>query len=456
MEQEKKAGKTNQMDMIHSSLWKCIFLFALPVALSNILQQLFNSVDMAVVGKFAGDNALAAVSANSSVIALFVNVVSGIGVGSNVVIAKLVGQGRKKEVQDTVHTVIAFALVLGVLVFGIGQAVASLLLTGISTPANILGLAETYLRIYFVGIPFLVLYNFGASILRSVGDTKRPLYCLTVSGILNALLDLLLVIVFRFGVVGVAIATSVSNMVSAALVFSLLLREEGIIRVSIGKIRIHKEYMIKILKVGTPAALQSAVFSVSNVCIQSGINSFGKNAISGSTVGLTFEYFTYYIINAFNQAAVTFSSQNYGAREIKRCKKICWICMAEGMLLTMVLSGVFTIWGKMFVGLYTSNTIVMAYALIRMHHVMMIEFLTGTYEISGSVLRGVGYSLLPAVITVLGSVAFRIFWLFVIFPMRRTYDMLMTVYPVSWVLTGSMMLIAYFTVTKKVFANKEA
>lgn len=450
MEQSAKVQKSNQMDMIHSSLWKCIFIFALPVALSNILQQLFNSVDMAVVGKFAGDNALAAVSSNASVTALFINVISGVAVGPNVVIAKLVGQGRKKEVQDAVHTVLAFALFFGVFLFLIGEFVASLILSSISTPVKIFGLAEAYLRIYFIGIPFFVLYNFGAAILRSVGDTKRPLYCLIFSGILNALLNLLLVIVFQLGVAGVAIATSVSNMVSAGIVLCLLLREGEMIRVSLGKIRIHKEYMSKILKVGTPAALQCAVFSVSNVCIQSGINRFGENAISGSTVGLTFEYFTYYIINAFNQAAVTFSSQNYGAREIKRCKKICWICMTEGMLLTMLLSGIFTIWGKMFVGFYTTNTIVMAYALIRMHHVMMIEFLTGSYEISGSVLRGLGYSLLPAIITVIGSVCFRIFWLFMIFPMRHTYDMLMTVYPVSWVLTGTMMFVAYFTVTKKV------
>lgn len=455
MEQSVKVRKSNQMDMIHSSLWKCIFLFALPVALSNILQQLFNSVDMAVVGQFAGDNALAAVSANASVTALFINIISGMAVGPNVVIAKLVGQGRKKEVQDAVHTVIAFALFCGGCLFFIGELVAPLVLSAISTPVNILGLAETYLRIYFIGIPFFVLYNFGAAILRSVGDTKRPLYCLIFSGVLNALLNLLLVIVFQLGVAGVAIATSVSNMVSAGIILVLLLREQEMIRVSIAKVRIHKEYMIKILKVGTPAALQSAVFSVSNVCIQSGINSFGKNAISGSTVGLTFEYFTYYIINAFNQAAVTFSSQNYGARKIKRCKKICWICMAEGMSLTILLSGVFTIWGKVFVGFYTTNTIVMAYALIRMHHVMLIEFLTGSYEISGSVLRGLGYSLLPAIITVVGSVCFRIFWLFVIFPMRHTYDMLMTVYPVSWVLTGGMMLLAYFIVTKKVFAGEQ-
>lgn len=454
MEQPEKVRKSNQMDMIHGSLWKCILVFALPVALSNILQQLFNSVDMAVVGQFAGDDALAAVSANSAITALFINIIAGMSVGPNVVIAKLVGQGRKKEVQDAVHTVIAFALILGFLFFGIGQAAASLLLSVISTPENIFGQATIYLRIYFVGLPFFVLYNFGAAILRSVGDTKRPLYCLIFSGALNALLNLFLVIVCHLGVAGVAIATTVSNMVSAGIVLVLLMREEKMIRVSLEKVRIHKEYMRNLLMVGTPAALQSAVFSVSNVCIQSGINSFGENAISGSTVGLTFEYFTYYIIVAFSQAAVTFSSQNYGARELKRCKKICWICMTEGMLLTMLLSTIFTVWGRPFVGLYTTNTVVMAYALIRMHHVMMIEFLTGSYEIAGSVLRGVGYSLLPAVLTVLGSVCFRIFWLFMIFPKRHTYDMLMTVYPVSWVLTGTMMLLAYFFVTKKVFSSE--
>ena len=454
MEQPEKVRKSNQMDMIHGSLWKCIFLFALPVALSNSLQQLFNSVDMAVVGQFAGDNALAAVSANSAITALFINVISGIAVGPNVVIAKLVGQGRKQEIQDAVHTVVALALVIGLLLLGIGQVFAPMLLSAISTPENIFGQATIYLRIYFVGIPFFVLYNFCASILRSVGDTKRPLYCLIFSGVLNALLNLLLVIGFKMGVAGVAIATSVSNMVSAGIILFLLHREEELIRVSFGKIKLHKEYVFKMWKVGIPAAIQCGVFSVSNVCIQSGINSFGKNAISGSTVGITFEYFVYYIIAAFSQAAVTFSSQNYGARELKRCKKLLLVCMTEGMVMTMLFSAIFTIWGKAFVGLYTTNTVVMAYALIRMHHVMMIEFLTGSYEITGSTLRGLGCSLLPAIITIVGSVCFRIFWLFVIFPMRHTFDMLMTVYPVSWVITGTMMLLAYVCVSRKLFAGE--
>ena len=324
-----------------------------------------------------------------------------------------------------------------------------------ATPEDVMPLALRYLRIYFVGMPFLIFYNFSAAILRSVGDTKRPMYCLIFSGLLNAILNIVLVVGFHMGVEGVGIATAVSNMSSAIIVVTLLLREKSAIQLHIHKVCIDKVYFIQIIKVGLPAAIQSGVFSLSNVVIQKGINYFGSNAISGSSVGLTFEYFTYYVVNAFSQAAVTFSSQNYGARKLERCKKIYWICATEGMGLTALLSMIFTIWGRPLTGLYTTNTVVIAYALIRMHHVMMIECLTGVYEIAAGVLRGIGRSLLPAIITIVGSVCFRIFWVYVIFPKNKTFDALMTVYPVSWIFTGIMMMTAYFIVTKKLFSGKQ-
>ena len=448
MDVERKR-KSNQMDMLNGSLAKNILFFALPLAASSILQQLFNSVDVAVVGRFAGDDALAAVSANSSVTALFINIFVGLTVGANVVIAKYIGQGKKKEIQDVLHTVIAFAIISGICMLLLGQVIARPLLELISTPEGVLDLAVCYLRIYFMGIPFVIVYNFGAAILRSMGDTRRPMYCLIISGVTNGVLNIILVVGFHLDVAGVAIATAVADAISAIIVLSILCREEEFIRLHPRKLKIHGKHLIHVLKVGMPAAIQSGVFSISNVCIQTGINSFGDKAVSGSSVGLNFEYFCYYIINAFAQAAVTFTSQNFGARKIDRCKKLFRISMIEGMLLTAILSAVFTIWGRFFTGLYTVNTVVMSFALIRMHHVMMLEFLTGTYEISGGVLRGLGHSMAPASLTVLGSVCFRIFWLYTVFRWQHSFSMLMSVYPVSWELTGTMVLTAYFIITRK-------
>lgn len=445
----KQRQKSKHMDMLNGPLAKNILLFSLPLAASSILQQLFNSVDVAVVGRFAGDDALAAVASNSSVTALFINIFVGLTVGANVVIAKYIGQGKKKEIQDVLHTVIAFAILAGLSMMLIGQVIAKPLLELISTPKEVLDLAVCYLRIYFIGIPFLILYNFGAAILRSTGDTRRPMYCLIISGVTNAILNIVLVVGFHLGVAGVAIATAVADAISATIVLVLLCKEEAFIRLHPRKIKIHGRHLAHVLKVGMPAAIQSGVFSISNVCIQTGINSFGDKAVSGSSVGLNFEYFCFFVINAFAQAAVTFTSQNFGARKIARCKKIFKISMLEGMLLTILLSAVFTIWGDFFTGLYTVNATVVSFALVRMHHVMMLEFLTGSYEISGGVLRGLGHSMVPASLTVLGSVCFRILWLYTIFKQHHTFSMLMSVYPVSWILTGTMVLIAYCIITKK-------
>lgn len=444
-----------QMDMLNSSLWKAVLLFSLPIAFSNILQQLFNAVDIGVVGKFASDNDMTAVSANATVTALFINIVTGLSVGPNVIIAKLIGQDRKREIQDAVHTVIAFALIFGIVLMGIGEAVADPLLRVISTQESIFDLAKLYYRIYFLGIPFFVVYCFGAAILRSKGDTFRPLIILMISGVFNTALNLVLVILFHMGVAGVAIATSMSNALSAICILILLCRESDMVRLSWKKVRIHKEYLSKIIKVGFPAALQSAVFSISNVCIQKGINSFGEEATAGSMVGLTYEYYCFYLINSFSQAAITFTGQNYGARKLDRCKKIILVCSVEGMVLTIVLSSVFMIFGHPLTGLFTGNELIIMYALTRMQHIMTLEFLTGTYEIAGGVLRGTGRSLLPAIITVIGSVCFRIFWLFCIFPIKHSFGLLMSVYPVSWVLTAAMMYTAYYFVTRKVF-NEES
>ncbi len=444
-----KNRKSNQMDMLHGKLAVKILLFSLPLAASSILQQLFNSADVAVVGRFAGSEALAAVGSNAPIIALFVNIFVGLSVGVNVAIANYIGQHKMKPIQEIIHTVMTFAVICGIAMVVIGMFIAKPILILIDTPKDVLDMAVLYLRIYFSGMPVIILYNFGAAILRSVGDTKRPMFCLIISGIVNVCLNLLFVIVFQMGVSGVAVATVIANTVSAGIVIYILLKEEEPLRFHPRKLKLKAPYLMKVFRIGAPSAVQTAVFSLSNVLIQSGINSFGPDAIAGSSTGLNFEYFTYFIISAYSQAAVTFVSQNYGAGNKERCRKAVRISMIEGMLFTAALSAVFMIFGEMFVGIYTKDAEVMKYALIRMKHVMLLELLTGTYEITAAALRGIGHSMLPAVLTILGSVCFRIVWMYTVFRKYHTYGMLMSVYLVSWIITGTMMMIAYVIITHK-------
>ena len=446
--------KNSGMDMLNGSLADKILLFALPLGLSSILQQLFNSVDVAIAGRFAGNDALAAVGANSALIAVFVNLFVGLSVGANVVIATLIGQKKKEEVPTVVHTVILLAIICGVGLLILGQLVARPILELMGTPEDALDLAVLYLKIYFLGMPFILLYNFGAAVLRSVGDTKRPMMALIIAGFINTGLNMLLVIVFHMGVAGVAIATVFSNVVSSAIVIVALLREEEMIRLHISKLRINKRYLVRVITVGAPAGIQGMVFSLSNVFVQSGINSFGLDAVAGSSTGLNFEYFSFGLCNAFAQAAVTFASQNYGAGQIDRCRKICRICLIEGFLCTELLSLLFIIFAEPLVHLYTPDENVTRFAISRMMHVVALEGMTGIYEIPGGTMRGMGHSLLPAILTIIGTVGFRIVWLYTIFEKVHTFEMLMNVYPASWVFNSIMMLTAYFVIMKKLQKKK--
>ena len=308
-----KIKQKNTIDMTHGTLWNKLLIFALPLAASSILQQLFNSVDTAVVGRFASSRALAAVGSNSSLIALMINLFIGISLGSNVIISRYIGQKAEEHVKGAIHTAIVVALCSGIFVLVLGQFIARPVLTLMGTPKDVLDLAVLYLRIYFLGMPFIMLYDFSSSILRSIGDSRRPLYALIAAGIINTGLNLILVIVFHLGVSGVAIATVVSNIVSSGILFYILLHEQEPIRVSLSGLSIDWGELKKILIIGVPAGLQGMVFSLANVCIQSMINSFGSNAIAGSAAALNFEFFAYFMVNAFAQTTVTFTSQNYGA-----------------------------------------------------------------------------------------------------------------------------------------------
>ena len=441
--------KTKEMDMLNGGLAGKLILFSIPLAFSSILQQLFNSADVAVVGRFAGDRQLAAVGSCVALVGIFVNLIVGLSVGPNAALANLIGQRKRNKISGMLHTIFAFGLILGVVLLAIGMLSARFILEISGTPESVMNLALLYIRIYFFGIPFMVIYNFGSATLRSFGDTRRPMYYLIASGIVNVILNLFLVICLKLGVAGVAIATVISNVLSASCVVIYLHKRQDEFQLRFHELKINGADLKKVLVIGIPAGIQGAIFSVSNVFIQSGINSFGEDAIAGSSLALNFEYFTYDIAAAFAQAAVTFTSQNYGAGNLKRCKKIFGLCLLFGFGFTEILSVIFLIWADFFVGIYTTSSAVAAYAIIRMVHVCSLEGLTASYEVESAALRGMGKSLEPSIITIIGTVVFRMIWMVTVFRMFPTYEMLMNVYIASWVFTGGAIFIVYLHHMKK-------
>ncbi len=452
MSQQEQAKQSSvRMDMLHGSLLNKILLFALPLAASSILQQLFNSVDIAVVGKFASSQALAAVGSNSSVISLMINLFVGISVGASVVIANYIGQRNERGIKNAIHTVSVITLASGGLLLVVGLLIARPILEMMDTPDDVIELAVLYLRIYFLGMPFFMIYNFGAAILRSMGDTKRPLYCLVVAGVINTALNLFLVIVLRMSVAGVAIGTVIANMVSAGMIVYILRHEKGPFRLEYKEIGVSRIELRKMLQIGIPAGIQGMVFSIANVFIQAAINLYGSDAIAGSAAALNYEYYCYFVVSAFSQAAVTFISQNYGARQIERCKKI----FRQTMLLSVIACGclnLFFVWQRRFaISIFTSSPDVYQFAAIRMEIVLLTQALACSYEIAGAALRGLGYSMLPAILTVFGTCVLRLFWVYVICPMIPGFDNLMLIYPISWIITGAAVLIAYYIIQRKLF-----
>ena len=445
-----KTKKTREMDMLNGGIAGKLILFAIPLACSSILQQLFNSADVAVVGRFAGSRALAAVGSCVALVGIFVNLNVGLAVGPNAALATIIGQNKRKRINPMIHTILTSGIIMGIFLMIAGMLMARVVLEASGTPASGSNEALLYIRIYFLSIPFMVTYNFGSAILRSYGDTKRPMYYLMVSGSVNVVLNLILVIVFSLGVAGVAIATLISNILSASLVIIHLHRRDDEFKFCFKNMKIEWNDLKKIMIIGIPAGIQGAIFSVSNVFIQSGVNSFGENAIAGSSLELNFEYFSYDIAVAFAQAAVTFTSQNFGAGNMKRCKKIFWECMIFGIGFTEILSIIFLIWDKFFIGIYTTSKVVAMYGIIKLHRVCAWEGLTATYEVESAALRGMGKAVEPSVVTILGTVVFRLIWLVTVFRMVPTYEMLMNVYVASWIFTGGVLFIIYMMHMKKV------
>ena len=451
---EQKTGTLNRnpskMDMLNGPLLRKVLLFALPLAGGSILQQLFNAVDVAVIGRFASSEALAGVGANTPVVSLFVTLFVGISVGANVVIANFIGQDRYDRISGAVHTAMLFSLISGILLMVVGLLVARPLLTIMGTPDNVLDLAVLYLRIYVLGMPFIMLYNFGAAVLRSIGDTRRPLYCLIVAGVLNAALNVFFVVGLGRSVDGVAIATVLSNVVSSGMILFFLFREQEPVRLHMNRLRMHRESLSRMLRIGVPAGLQGMVFSVSNVLIQSGINGYGSDAVAGVSVCINCDYFAYFAVSGFAQAAVTFTAQNYGAGKLDRCRRVFRITMLCSMAVSLCFTLLFVLFRYPMIGIFTKDPGVIDYAVQRLLIVIIPYVLVSSYEIGGSCLRGLGHSLTPAILTIIGTCILRIVWVKAVDPIFHDFRLLMAVYPITWIITGIMVLIAYFTIAKRI------
>ena len=448
-------SRSHEIDMTNGPILKKIIMFSLPLIFSGILQLLFNAADIIVVGKFAGSLALAAVGSTTSLISLLVNVFIGISTGANVLAANYFGSRSNKDLSRCVHTAIALSGVLGIFVCFLGFFLSTPMLQMMNTDPDVLPLSSLYLKIYFLGIPATVVYNFSAAILRAIGDTDRPLRYLLVSGVVNVVLNLITVIGFHMSVAGVAIATAVSQYVAAALVIVCLIRSEGAYRLVPKKIAFHKDILIQILKLGIPAGLQSSLFAVANVLIQSSVNSFGAAVMAGNSAAANLEGFVYTAMNALYHAALCFVGQNIGARRFDRIKRVLLFCVMLVTLIGIILAAVVYLLGPQLLSLYISSSdpnrdAVMRYGMLRISIVCLPYFLCGLMEVGCGLLRGLGKSWLPLIISTLGACGFRIVWIATAFSSIRTLECLYLSWPISWLLTLLTHYIFFFFAYRKI------
>ena len=422
------------IDILNGSMWDKILRYALPVAATGILGQLFNASDIAIVGNFAqGDTvaAVAAVGANGPVIGLLLNIFIGIALGANVVIANAIGRGDSNTVSRAVHTSIVAAVIGGIIVGALGQLVAEPVLSMLQVPEDVFPLALKYMRIYLLGLPVIFLYNFEAAIFRSAGDTKTPLVALALSGVLNVILNLFFVIVLNKTVDGVAIATVLANVVSSVVLLRRLLRSELFIHVEFKDLRIDWKILWRILKIGVPAGIQGAVFSLSNIVVQSAINSLGKVTMAASSAAFNVEVMAYYILNSFGQACTTFVGQNYGAGQIDRCRKALKLCLIESVIATACAVAIALASGKYLIALFNNDPEVIRLGMVRMKFIFMSYIFSTIYDCMSGYMRGFGISLTPALLTIFGVCGTRIIWIYTVFPASQTFETIMQVYPIS-------------------------
>lgn len=429
-----KRKRSLAIDILNGPMWDKILRYALPVAATGILGQLFNASDIAIVGNFAeGDTvaAVAAVGANGPVIGLLLNIFIGIALGANVVIANAIGRGDSNTVSRAVHTSIVAAVIGGIIVGALGQLVAEPVLSMLQVPEDVFPLALKYMRIYLLGLPVIFLYNFEAAIFRSAGDTKTPLIALALSGVLNVILNLFFVIVLNKTVDGVAIATVLANVVSSVVLLRRLLRSELFIHVEFKDLRIDWKILWRILKIGVPAGIQGAVFSLSNIVVQSAINSLGKVTMAASSAAFNVEVMAYYILNSFGQACTTFVGQNYGAGQIDRCRKALKLCLIESVIATACAVCIALLSGKYLIALFNNDPEVIRLGMVRMKFIFMSYIFSTIYDCMSGYMRGFGISLTPALLTIFGVCGTRIIWIYMVFPMSQTFETIMQVYPIS-------------------------
>lgn len=450
----KGSGGKNSIDMLAGRLLWPTVKFALPLIATGFLQQSFNSADALVVGRYCPSSALAAVGSNGPIVNLIITLFMGLGVGVNVVIASYVGRKDAEGIRHAVATTGILALASGIILTITGCFCSRLLLEALDTPADVIESASTYLRIFFLAMPFIMIYNFGAAVLRSVGDTARPFYILIAGCATNIILDLYFCGYLEMGVAGVALATVIGIGVNAAIMTLILLREKSDLKLEPRKMKIHKREFANILKIGLPAGIQGLIFSLSNVFILSSINSFGSAASAGSAAALNFEIYCYYLIVGFVQATVAFTSQNYSAGNFDRCKRVYRL----NMVLSVVLCAIFNISVVLnkgfFIGFFTADEMVMPFAFDRLSIVLMLQFVACSYEISGAAMRAMGYSMTPTVLTIFGTCFFRLLWVFLLPVAGGGFRELMAIYPITWILTGAAVTVAYFRLRGRLFTKK--
>ena len=435
--------------MTEGSIFNKIILFAIPLMLSSILQLLFNAADLVVVGKFAGSESLAAVGSTNALINLLVNLFIGLSMGASVVMGRCIGARRYDEAHKALHTAMAIATVGGVMMIFVGYFASAPMLKLMATPDDVINLSILYMKIYFVGMPGMMAYNFGSAILRSAGDTKRPLYFLTVAGVINVILNLILVIGFHMGVAGVAIATAASQYISGFFVVMALVKSEGYMQLHLKELSFHKDQAIEMIRIGFPAGLQGIIFSISNVLIQSSINSFGKIVMAGNTAASNIEGFVYTAMNSIYQTALSFTSQNMGAKRYDRIDKILFECQLTVIIIGLVAGiGAYTMGDKL-LAIYDSDPEVIGYGLTRMSLVCAPYFLCGMMDVMVGSLRGMGYSIMPMIVSLTGACLFRVIWILTVFAANHTLFTLYISYPISWALTFSIHLLCYLVVRRK-------
>lgn len=440
-----------KVDMLHGPLAGKIIVFALPLIASGVLQQSFNAIDVAIIGHYSTSHAIAAVGSNGPIISILVNLFLGIAVGANVVIANYLGRKSLDAVRRSVSTVAVVALLSGFILTALGTLLARPILEAMSAPDDVIDLASTYLRIYFCGMPFAMIYNFGSAIMRSIGDTSRPFYCLVAATVCNLVLDWLFVAKCGWGVAGVAWATVIANGVNAGVMVMFLVRLPDPVNLSLKRWTLSIPDFKKMLQIGIPAGLQGMVFSISNIFIQSAINKFGSDAIAGSASALTYEAYCYYIVVAFSAAAIAFAGQNYGAGNPQRCRRVWGICMLYAVAIC-ALTNLLIIWQeKAFISVFTQDPTVAAFASTRFHVVLAFQCIAATYEVSGAYMRGLGYSMAPMVLTIFGTCVLRLGWVYIYNKIDNSFATLMVIYPVTWIVTGVMVVAAAFWVQRRAF-----